>query len=172
MATLNEMERAAKALADARANLADLVGEMNTAIEAIKRQKMASLKARVARVAEQQAALAALIEQSPEAFVKPRTVVFHGVKFGYQKGRGGIEFDDAGRLIERIKAKLPDMAEQLINVKETPNKTGLGTLTAAQLRSVGACLVEAGDQVFIQFADTAVDKLVDALIKGATEDAQ
>ena len=41
--------------------------------------------------------LRALIEESPELFEKPRSVVLHGIKLGYQKGKGGIVWDDADR---------------------------------------------------------------------------
>ena len=45
----------------------------------------------MANVAQADANLKAAIEQAPGLFVKPRTIVLHGLKLGYQKGKGKID---------------------------------------------------------------------------------
>jgi phage host-nuclease inhibitor protein Gam len=170
-ASLADIEAATKRYADARAALSEIVGELNAEIEAAKRRRLAAIKRFVATCAERQAALAALIEAAPALFAKPRTHVFHGVKVGFQKGKGGIEFDDADDVVARIHRLYPDAhdLERLIRVKETPNKEALAELPAAELKRLGCAIVAAGDQVVIKPVDGEVDRIVNALLKDATE---
>lgn len=172
MTTLNEIEQRTRLLADARAALADIVGELNAGIEAIKRERMRALKAAVARVAERHAGLRALLEEAPELFVKPRTVTFHGVKVGYQKGAGKLEWEDADQVVARIKKFFPDLADVLIATTERPAKEALEELAAADLKRLGVTVEGVEDRVLIKYTDSTIDRLVKALIKGATEDTQ
>ena len=169
MATpLNEIERQAKKYAQAREQLAGIVTAMNDGIEAIKRDNMKRLKKAVAEAAEQKDALKALIESSPDAFIKPRSVILHGIKLGFQKGKGKIEWADADQVIRLIKKHFPEQADVLIATSEKPAKEALAQLTAAELKKLGISVTEGGDAVFIKPADSAVDKMVDALLKDAT----
>lgn len=168
---LTDIERRTKALADARTVLAGIVTELNDGIEALKRQHMRSLKAAVGKVAERQAELKALIEEHPDLFIKPRTVVFHGIKVGMQKGKGGLEFDDPDRVVALIEKWYPDQVELMVATKKTPVKDALQQLTGAELKKLGVHVLDADDQVVIKPTDSDVDKLVNALVKGATEEA-
>lgn len=170
MTTLNDIERSAKKFAEAREHLAGIVAAMNEGIEAIKRDNMKRLKKAVSEAAEHHDALQALIETAPECFVKPRSVVLHGIKCGYQKGKGKIEWDDADQVVRLIKKHYPEQADLLIITHEMPAKEALGQLTTAELKKLGISIVEGSDTVFIKPADSAVDKLVDALLKDATEE--
>lgn len=170
MTTINDIERRTKLLADARAALSEIVMQLNAGIEALKRDHMRALKAAVARVAERHEELKALIEEAPDLFVKPRTVVFHGIKVGYQKGAGKIEFDDADRVVALIKKHFPEQAEALILTTERPAKEALEQMSAADLKRLGIVVEGTADRVVIKHTDSTVDKLVKALIKGATED--
>lgn len=168
MANLTDIERQAKKYADAREHLAGIVAGMNEGIETIKRDNMKRLKKAVAEAAEQHEALKALIEATPAAFIKPRSVVLHGIKLGYQKGKGKIEWADADQVVRLIKKHFPEQADVLIATSERPAKEALAQLTAAELKKVGISVTDGGDAVFIKPADSAVDKMVDALLKDAT----
>ena len=168
MATLADIERSAKKYAEAREHLAGIVAAMNEGIEAIKRDNMKRLKKAVNEAAEHHDALKALIETAPECFVKPRSVVLHGIKLGFQKGKGKIEWDDADQVIRLIKKHFPEQAEVLIATSEKPAKEALAQLTAAELKKLGISVTDGGDAVFIKPADSAVDKMVDALLRDAT----
>lgn len=172
MTTINDIERRTKLLADARAALADIVTQLNDGIEALKRDHMRALKAAVARVAERHEELKALIEEAPDLFVKPRTVVFHGIKIGYQKGTGKLEFDDPDRVVALIKKHFPEQAEALILTTERPAKEALEQMSAADLKKLSIVVEGTADRVVIKHTDSTVDKLVKALIKGATEDTE
>ena len=169
MPELKDIEPKAKAYADARSKVVEIVTELNTGIEALKRDSMPALKRAIARAAEKHDQLKAIIEESPALFRSPRTVVMHGIKIGYMKGKGGIAFDDAEQVIKLIKKHQAHVADELIKTTETPVKQALALLSVAELKKLGCTVVDAGDLVVIKPADGEVDKLVDALMKGATE---
>ncbi len=170
MTTLADLERRAKALAETRDELVAIVTELNAGVEALKRDRMKPLKTAVKAVAEQHDKLRALIEANPELFVKPRSVVLHGIKLGWRKGSGGVEFDDAERVAELIRKHYPDQFDVLVQTKHKPLKAALEQLTVAELKKVGCTVEDSGDVVFIKATDSAVDKLVNALLKSATEE--
>lgn len=170
MTKLMDLERRAKALGEARETLAAIVTQLNEGIEALKRDHMRDLKRAVNAAAEQHERLRALIEEAPELFVKPRTVVMHGIKFGYAKGVGRMEFEDEKRVVALIRKTLPDQADVLIATREVPVKTALAQLTAAELKRLGVTLADTDDVVVIRPTDSAVDKLVTRLLESAVDE--
>ncbi|MFN0182265.1 MAG: host-nuclease inhibitor Gam family protein [Aquabacterium sp.] len=172
MIELTEVQAAARAYADARARLAERVAVLNDGIEQLKRDNLPGVRRALERAAQLEAELRAAVEAAPHLFAKPRTVVMHGVRVGYEKGKGRIEFSDAAQVVRLVRKHLPDQAEVLIQVKEQPVKSALAQLTAADLRRLGCTVEEAGDAVVIRPVDTDVDKLVAALLKSAAQEAQ
>ena len=170
MTTLADLEKRAKALADTRETVSSIVTELNAGIEALKREHMKDLKRAVNAAAEQHARLRALIEENPALFVKPRTVVMHGIKFGFVKGAGKLEFEDAERVIALIRKHFADQADVLIATTEAPIKSALGQLTVAELKRLGVTVEGTDDVVVIKPTDSAVDKLVSALLKSAVDE--
>lgn len=169
--SMSHIEAKAKQLALAREKLSELAGELQAGIDALTRSAMKDLKRAVNAAQEHQNALLALVEASPSLFTKPKSVVFHGVKIGYQKAKGKIEFDDAEAVIRLIKKHFPEQADVLISTKEAPAKEALANLAAADLKRLGVHVTEAGEVVFVKFTDTAVDKMVDALFSKAAAEA-
>lgn len=172
MPTMQEIETRTKRYADARAKLADIVGTLQTGLDALKREHLPALRRAVARTAELEAELREIVGDSADLFVKPKTVVLHGIRVGWEKGKGAIQIEDEELVVKLIRRKLPELAEQLIKTAEKPLKTGLAQLTVAQLKAIGCQVDEAGDQVVIRAVDRDVDKLVTALLKGAQDEAQ
>ncbi|HSH71574.1 MAG TPA: host-nuclease inhibitor Gam family protein [Methylophilaceae bacterium] len=171
MKTLVAIESKTKEFADARAKLAVIVTALNDSMEALKRQYMADLKRAVAATAKRQDELKGLLEASPELFAKPRSVIFHGIKVGYAKGKGKIEFTDPEQVVKLIKKNYKkDEWETMINVTETPIKKAIEQLSVSDLKKIGCLVTDAQDEVVIKATDTEVDKLVTALLKGATEE--
>lgn len=170
MATLEQIEQQTKAYAREREKLAEIVTALNDGMEALKRNHMARLKNAVNRAAEAGDALRALVEESPELFVNPKTVVLHGIKVGFQKGKGKIEWEDADQVVRLIHKHYPDLADVLIVTTEKPAKEALNNLTAAELKKLGVSVTEGGDAVFIKPVDGEVDKMVNALLKDAMEE--
>jgi hypothetical protein len=166
---LADIERRARAYADARDHLAGVVSELTAGIDSLKRRAMPDLKRAVARAAEHHDAIEALIAEAPELFVKPKTLTLHGIRLGYQKGRGGIAWDDADAVVAAIQRYLPEQAEALIHRTEKPLKEALNQLDVATLKKIGCRVVDTGETIVIRPVDSEVDKLVDALLKEATE---
>lgn len=169
MTQLTDIEPTAKAYAEARAKVTDIVTVLNDGIDELKRAHMPALKRAITKAAEMHDQLKQLIEANPSLFVKPRTVIYHGVKIGMKQASGGISFEDADQVVRLVKKHFPDQADVLIITTEKPSKDALRQLTVAELKKVGCNSIEAGDQVVIKPTDSEVDKLVDTLLKGATE---
>ncbi|MBX3588761.1 MAG: host-nuclease inhibitor Gam family protein [Ramlibacter sp.] len=171
MTTIEAITKRAEVYASLRSLLADKVNALEDAIAALRKDHLPDIRRAVARAADAEAQLRALVEQNPDLFEKPRTHTVAGVKVGYAKGKGSISFDDGAAVVARIKRVMPEQAELLINTTEAPNKAALAGLSVADLKRLGCSVVEAGDQVIVKPVDSEVDKLVTALLKGASEEA-
>lgn len=167
--TLTEIERRTKLFADAHEALSDEVRALNDEIERAKREHLADLKRLVARCAERHAALRAAVELAPELFVKPRAHVFHGVKVGWQKLKGSIRIPDPSRTVELIYQHLGKLSDTLVRLSATPDKRAITDLPVREARMIGVEIIDPIDEVVIKPADSEVDKIVNALLKEATE---
>ena len=167
---LASIETAAKKHADHRDVLAGLVRCLNDQVEAIRRAALPEIKRAVARAADSHNQLRDHIASAPQLFIKPRTVIFHGIKCGWDKGKGKLVFEDRDRVVALIQKHLPQMAEALLIITQAPNKKALAELPAADLKRLGVTIEDTGDQVIIRPVDTAVDKIVTALLKEATQE--
>lgn len=168
--TLSHIETECRLYALAREALASEVTTLNDEIEKLKRARLGRIKQLVARAGERHASLKAAIEEAPGLFVKPRTVQFHGIKAGYQKGKGGLAIADEDKTIEKIHDLYGDEATEYLHVTEKPDREALTKLPADALKKLGVHIVNATDEVLIKPTDSAVDKIVNALLKEATEE--
>lgn len=169
MATLSEVEAKTKTYADARAALADRVDMLQREMEAVKRRRLPAIKAALAKTAEAEAALRALIEENAALFRKPRTVIFHGVKVGFQKGKGSLVWESQDDVVRLIFKHFPERADDLTRTTIAPNKTALAELPASDLKRIGVTVEETGDAVVVKAVDGEVEKVVNALLKDAVE---
>ena len=168
--TLTDIEAAATAYDVARCDLADTVRELEDQIAKIKAPYMKVIRREVAKAAEKRAALHWLIELAPGLFEKPRTQVFAGIKVGYRKGSGGIDWEDDARTVALIRKNFPKaQADLLIKTTEKPIAKALQDLDVSELKRIGCTVESTGDVVVIKPADSEVEKLVNALLKDATE---
>jgi hypothetical protein len=167
--SLSNIETATKAYSVQRAELVDAVRQLNETIGVAKKAALPRIKRLVVKTKESEAALRDMVSAAPGLFTKPRTVIFHGVKVGWEKGKGKIEFDDAAKVVALIRKHLPDQADVLVSVKEYPNKTGLRELSVADLKRPGCTVEESSDTVIIKPVDSNVDKIVTALLADQAE---
>lgn len=170
MPSMTEIETRARKFAEARDKLRDLCAALNEGVNALQKDHLPGIRRAVQRASEAEADLKALIEQSPELFQKPKTVTLHGVRLGYMKGKGGIEWADGDAVVAAIMKYLPEQAENLIRWTGKPLKAAINQLDVASLKKIGCRVVDTGEIVFIKPVDSAVDKMVDALLKGAAEE--
>jgi len=170
MATIQEIEKQAQSFANAREALSTTLAALHDETRATGRKYIARIRNQVATAKERRANLHASIDESAALFVKPRTRVFHGVKCGFTKGKGKVEFDDEPAVIARIRKLLPeDQAELLIKTEESVAKAAVKDLSEEDLKRLGIRVESTGDVVVISDEAGAVDKLVDALLKEYAE---
>lgn len=170
---MTEIETKAKFLAAARNSISDIVADMNQEIEEIKRAYMHDLKQAVARAAHHQEDLRAAIEAAPELFIKPRTQVFHGIKVGLREGAGAIDWTDDERTSDLIQKHFPELFAVLVKTTRKPQARALRLhLSPGDLRKVEVFAQPEGDVVVIKPTDSEVDKVVNALLKGAVDEVQ
>ncbi|KAF7600610.1 MAG: hypothetical protein CGU28_03200 [Candidatus Dactylopiibacterium carminicum] len=172
MTAMNDIERQAERYSEARETLAGLLTELQATTEAIKSDRLPAIRRAIRRASEQHDKLRALIEEAPDLFAKPKSRVLHGIKVGFQKSKGKIEFDDPDRVVLLIERHFPEQADVLIATSKKPAKDALANLTGAELKRLGINVIEGGDVLLIRPVDSAVDKMVDALLKAATDDKQ
>jgi len=172
MATLGEIERSTKAYADARDKLAATLQKLEDQIEALKRQYMPGIKVQVGIAKEMEAHLKAELEDSKSMFVKPRTLIMHGIKVGFEKGKGRLEITDNDQVVRLIEKHFPDQADILIQIRKKPIKKALANMTVAELKKLGITVEETGDVVVIKPVDSLIEKLVDKLLKEKEEDQE
>lgn len=159
----------ARVLSESRARLAEVVGALNRGIEDLKADRMPAVRMAIDEAAAAWSELESLIRSHPELFVKPRQVSAHGIKFGFEKGKGSIEISDEKRTVDLIRKHFPDQADVLIDTKYTPAKGAIAQLTANDLKRIGAEMSGTKDRVVIRASDTETDKLVKALLTSAVD---
>ena len=166
------IEERAKIYAAHRAKLRDIVIALEEAREALMKTELPKLRRALAAASQSEAELIAIINDSADLFVKPKSVIFHGVKVGFQKGKGKIEWDDPDHVVKLIHKHFPEQADVLIVTTEKPAKDALGNLSASDLKRLGITIEDSGDVAFARPVDGAVDKLVKALLKAASDEAR
>lgn len=172
MATMQEIEIKTKEHAAARLALTNHVTLLNAEIEAVKQKRMKKLRESVTLAVETGDALLAMVKESPELFVKPKSAILHGIKLGFKKEKGKITFADEGQVIKLIRKHLPKLAATLIITTEKPSKEAMNGLDAKMLKQIGVTVTSDSDVAFITDPASDVDKIVTALLKGASEEVE
>lgn len=168
-----EIDVLAKDYAAKRAVLAERVDAYEAEAREIHRRKSPGIKAALAGAVDAKECLVNAIRLAPGLFVKPRTFTLHGVKLGFQKGKGSVSWGDDADVVAKIEKRMPEMADALIVVKKKPSADALRQLAAGELARLGVTVVDAGDEVFVKIAGGDVEKLVTKLLKeGAQESAE
>ncbi len=170
MTTLADIEALARAYADARRRLADAVAELEEEIRRLRRARLPKLRRLLDTAAEARSRRHAAVESAPELFRRPRTVVFHGIKVGWQKGKGELQWEDGARVVELIRRHLPDRFDELVKTVHRPLRTALAKLSVDQLRKIGVTVIENGDRVIIVAQDGEIEKLIDRLLEDAARE--
>ncbi len=161
--TMTNVEARARYYAACRDDLSAKIHDMEAEIVAIRERHRAGLMEalRAHKCAEDD--LRSTIEAAPHLFTKPRTRVLHGIKVGFQKGKGGLQVADESATIKLIRKHCPEQVDALIRVTEKPIKDALANLDATTLKKLGVHIVDANDVVVIRATDGDLDKLIKAL---------
>lgn len=170
MATMKDIEAYTKRYADCAAALASTIAELEDRKTKLSREYLPVIKREVTLARNAKASLSAAIDASPELFVKPRTVTFHGVRVGFQKAKGRIEFDDADQVVKLIRKHFPEQFDVLVKTTERPVKDALAQLPASDLKKLGINVVADSDEVVIKDASGEIEKMVEALLREEPEE--
>ena len=177
MTTLEDIQKRAAALSDTRDKLGELIATMQAGIDVVKNESLAGIRALARRIARQHNDLAELIRANPGLFEKPRTYVVDGLKFGLQKQKGSMAWDDDEKLCQRLRslarsgALTPEQVNLCIRTKETPVAAALEKLDASIIKRLGVTVTADTDATLIKSVDSEVEKAVNAVIREATKDA-
>ncbi len=170
--TIDDIQTLCQTYALSRAQLTAQVAALEKEIEAAKANHLQGIREGAQAAVEHRDALLAAIEAGRELFKRPRSRIFHGVKVGYAKLKGKVEWDDEDAVVKRIRKLLPKVqADLLIRIKESVHKPAVYDLTAGDLKRLGIKIVGNGDRAIANPIDTDIDKLVDALIGDAAKSA-
>ncbi len=165
MATLKEIEELTGKYADARGILCQRVDALERKLYDAKERYLPAIKTALSMTKEVEARLRAAIEESAAIFERPRTQVFHGVKVGYMKSKGSIEWEDADTVVRLIFRHFGDRADVLTRTTVVPNRQTLAELPAADLKKLGVSVTNDADAVVIKPVDGEVERIVNALLK-------
>lgn len=169
---LDDIVVRAKALADERRHLADLVHALQRGLDELRAQNLDEIRLAINRAGHAWLSLEAAIQAHADLFVKPRTQVAHGIKFGIQQSKDSLRMDDPARTVALIEKHYPADAELLISTVKTPAKAALASMPANDLARLGCTVVPGEDTVLIKPADGDVDRLVKALVTAAVDEGR
>jgi phage host-nuclease inhibitor protein Gam len=165
---MSRIDKHARSYTELRGKIAAIIDELNENIDLLTQEKMPLINELVANAAAQHAELEAAITAAPQLFQKPRTMTLHGLKCGFRKSEGRIEFDDPDTVVKRIH-QMFDAPEPFLRIVTQPNKQALSTLPDIDLKRLGCRVVDPADVVVIKSADNDIEKKVNALFKVARE---
>lgn len=171
MTTMFGIDMAAQNYSKAHDKLTAVVRALEAETAKLRLQYLPQIRKAVETAASRKADLRDALNESRELFVKPKTRVMHGVKVGFQKGKGKLDWDDDELVVKLIRKHLPEIAETLIRIEESPIVAALNDLDVKDLRKIGVRAEETGDKVVIKPTDSEIDKLVDALLRDEEPEA-
>lgn len=163
--TIGDIDKLTRNYSEAHARLAKLVEELEAEITTVRNRRLGFIRRAAEGAANRKAELAQAIEENPELFKRPKTIVLHGIKVGFQKGKGKVTWAKQEQVVRLIKKHMPDQESVLIATEEKPVRPALVKLPAADLKRIACQLEDAGDQVVIRPTDSDIEKLVDAILK-------
>jgi len=174
--TLEDLQKRAGALSALRDKLAALLANLQSEIDTVKTGHMVAIRRAARQIAQHHNELSDLIAANPELFVKPRSYVVDGLKFGMQKQKGSLQWKDDQALCQRI-GKLAEggaisieQASLCIKTSEKPVAAGLEQLDAGLLKRLGVTIAADTDAPLIKSVDSEVEKAINAVIREATKD--
>lgn len=148
--------------------LSDELARMNAKIERAKMAHIDTIRDLAAAAAQTTDELLDLVEDEDALFEVQRSMTIHGIKCGWRKARGKVEYDDEAKVVMRIEQTFQDDIGVLIKTTRKPNKSALLKLAASDLKRLGVEVSGAGDETFVSDTATDIDKMVDRIINEAS----
>ncbi len=172
---LENMRKRAADYAALRDKLAAQVQAMKDEVSTIERASMPDILRTGRKIAALHSELVEFITDHPDCFVKPRTVVVDGLKFGLQKQRGKMTWDSDEGLCQRIDklaaegALTHEQAVMLVVNQPRPVAAALEQLDGKLLKRLGVTVTADTDAPLIKSVDGDVEKVVAAIVREAVK---
>jgi hypothetical protein len=170
-ADLITIEKGALKVRKENDELAALANELEERLTATKRELMPKIRRALERLQASSAGLMAEVQASRHLFEAPKTQVFHGIKVGWPKSRGGLEIVDEARTIERAEKLLTEeQVAMVVKVTKEIRKKALSVLSVDVLKKLGVNVRDAGEYPLVSITEGDVLEAVRALLKDAPQE--
>lgn len=160
MHTMDELERLAKEASEAFDQANARISDFDAEVAALKRRRLVGIRNAIAKAIETRAALREAVAENPDLFNRPKSRTIHGMRFGWEKGKGKITYTDPEGVCRLIKRHFPDQVEVLIKTTEKPVKKALQQLPTRDLKRVGCEVQETDDAPFVRMVDSELEKFL------------
>jgi hypothetical protein len=168
-AAIAHIEQLAKIYRETLDTLSERVAALNAEVQSVQNRRMPNIRLAVAATLDAQAQVIKAVDERREYFVKPRSLTLCGIKLGIAKGRGKTLWPKAEALLVAMRRVFsPATYRGLVIQTEEPNKEALKRLPLPELKKLGVEIIDAGDSVFAEPAESTVDKQVERLLAEAT----
>lgn len=169
MATLDDIEKLATTYADRRVAMGSAVKKLDDEMSAARNRHLRPIVNAAGKAGEAKAALEAAIEESPDLFKRPKTLILSGIKCGFKKQPGKVVIENPDRVMSLIRRHFPERVDDLIKTKEEPLKNAISNLTVAEAKRIGVTIEDDDDVVVVSATNSDIDKLVAAFLKDAEQ---
>ncbi len=167
-AAFERVEGCARVYASARDDLRRALAALQAGLRQVSEQHRPDVLAALDAAVNSRAALVEVIRENPELFKKPKTQQIQGIKVGFRKQPGKLEFDDEAKVIERIREKLRSKAATLIQKTESLVASAVKTLPANDLAAIGCKITDVDDEVVADAVESELDKIMKAITSKET----
>jgi len=170
MTTQAQLTELAAAYSAAHAATRSLACAIQEAMDTMIETQRPGLERAVETETETHRALLGAVQDAPAEFERPRSVEYAGVKYGFAKLRGTLEWTDDEKVVAKIKKLFGEKeARQYIRVTEVPDRKALNKLRLQQLREIGVTVEDDSDVAFARPVDGDVSKLVKRFLAAGKE---
>ncbi len=166
-----EIDSLAKRYSERRARVREIVDQIEDDVRAVHRKHRRALAEALATAAGCQDVLISRLREAVSLFVNPKTWSLHGIKLGFRKGSGKVEFDDEDALVAKLRKRYGEESDEFracVKTKHVIVKDALRDLDAKDLAKLGVTIEDVNDVPFVKGVESETDKLVKRLLKEAT----
>lgn len=111
---INQMESLCAAYDVECVELEIRIAQLEADLEVVKQKHLPGLKKQAAKLAAREAELYSAVENAPELFEKPKTLVIAGTKVGFANSIGSVSFEDDAYVVKQVEKHFPDRFDELV----------------------------------------------------------
>jgi|ERR1035437_2294297 hypothetical protein len=141
------------------------IAQLEADLEVVKQKHLPGLKKQAAALAAREAELYNAVENAPDMFERPKTLVIAGTKIGFSNSIGSVVVDDEAQTVKLVEKHFGDRFDELVKTERTPRKDALRTLAEKDLAKLGCRIEGCGPVVIVKRVSGDVEKLINKLIE-------